>query len=197
MAKMNAKKTTGRGPKAGSRRSHRKRAPAKKAAVRKPASVKAAGGKAAPGRAAPKRRAARGADVKPRLVVIACNWHPLESIENAAREGFTYGPDILVLPVRCTGAVTVANILRLFAKELEGVLILGCVEGDCHYFNGSERCGEIVNDTREILEWSGVAPERLGFTLISGSEGKNFMDALGAYEKDLKRARPGRKKRVA
>lgn len=161
---------------------------------------------ARPGRARPKKKAAgkaraargaAGAGVKPRLAIIACSWHPLESIENAAREGFTYGPDILVLPVRCTGAVTIANILRLFAKELEGVLVLGCVEGDCHYFNGSERCGEIVKDTREILEWSGIAPERLGFTLISGSEGKNFMDALDAYEKDLKKTRPRRRKRVA
>ena len=137
------------------------------------------------------------ASIKPRLAVIACSWHPLESIENAARDGYTYSPDILVLPVRCTGAVTVANILRLFAKELEGVLILGCVEGDCHYFNGSERCGEIVNETREILEWSGIAPERLGFTMISGSEGKNFIQALKAYEKDLTGAGRKRRKRVA
>jgi F420-non-reducing hydrogenase iron-sulfur subunit len=144
-------------------------------------------------RARPKPKAGAG----PRIAIIACSWHPLESIENAARDGFTYGPDILVLPVRCTGAVTVANILRLFAKELEGVLILGCNEGDCHYFNGSERCGEIVNETREILEWSGIAPERLGFTLISGSEGKMFVNSLDGYLRDLKRAKPRGKKRVA
>ena len=152
---------------------------------------------AAAKKAAPRKRAARKASVKPRLAIIACSWHPLESIENAAREGFTYGPAILVLPVRCTGAVTIANMLRLFAKELEGDLVLGCVEGDCHYFNGSERCGEIVAETREILEWSGIAPERLGFTLVSGSEGKNFMNALGDFEKQLKKIKPKRRKRVA
>ena len=156
-----------------------------------------AAGRTRADRTAPMKHAGGRRGIVPRLAVIACTWHPLESIENAARDGFTYGPDILVLPVRCTGAVTVANILRLFAKGLEGVLILGCVEGDCHYFNGSERCGEIVNETREILEWSGIAPERLGFTLISGSEGKNFMDALNAYEKALKGAKPKRRKRVA
>jgi F420-non-reducing hydrogenase iron-sulfur subunit len=148
-------------------------------------------------KAAARKRSTAAARTKPRLAIIACSWHPLECIENAARDGFTYGPDILVLPVRCTGAVTVANILRLFAKELEGVLILGCVEGDCHYFNGSERCGEIVKDTREILEWGGIAPERLGFALISGSEGSSFIEALNAYEKNLKKARPRRGKRVA
>lgn len=153
------------------------------------------------GRPAPRKSRAGTPRVRiaarPRLAVIACSWHPLESIENATRDGFTYGPDTLVLPVRCTGAITVANILRLFAKELEGVLILGCNEGDCHYFNGSERCGEIVSETREILEWGGIAPERLGFKLISGSEGRNFVNALEAYLLEVKKAGPKRRKRVA
>ena len=180
-----------------------KKTTARKSVARKPAAGKArtarraARGKATERKPAGRRRRAGGADVRPRLAVIAFSWHPLESIENAARDGYTYGPDVLVLPVRCTGAVTIANILRLFAKDLEGVLILGCVEGDCHYFNGSERCGEIVAETREILGWSGIAPERLGFTLVSGSEGKNFVDALEAYEKGLKKAKPGGKRRVA
>ena len=129
--------------------------------------------------------------------MLACKWHPLESMENAVTDGFTYDPGIVVLPVRCTGGITMASILKLFAKELEGVLILGCSEGDCHYFNGSQRCGEIVRDAREILEWSGIAPERLGFVLMSGSEGSNFVDALETYKKDLKGAGSRRKKRVA
>jgi len=139
----------------------------------------------------------RAKAVKTKIVVLACRWHPLESMENAVIDGFTYDPGIVVLPVRCAGGITMASILKLFAKELEGVLIMGCSEGDCHYFNGSQRCGEIVRDAREILEWSGIAPERLGFVLMSGSEGSNFVDALEAYKKDLKGAGSRRKKRVA
>lgn len=128
---------------------------------------------------------------------MACKWHPLESMENAVADGYALESGIVVLPVRCTGGITMASILKLFAKELEGVLILGCSEGDCHYFNGSERCREIVNEAREILGWSGITPGRLGFALMSGSEGKNFVDAIDAFVKDLKRARPRRGRRVA
>jgi F420-non-reducing hydrogenase iron-sulfur subunit len=140
---------------------------------------------------------ARGGAESTRVVVLACKWHPLESMENAVADGYALGAGAVVLPVRCTGGITVASILKLFAKELDGVLILGCGEGDCHYFNGSERCREIVDETREILEWSGISPSRLGFTLMSGSEGKHFVDALNAYEKDLGAVRPARRKRVA
>lgn len=148
---------------------------------------------ARPGRA----RKARGGAARTRVVVLACKWHPLESMENAVADGFALGAGTVVLPVRCTGGITIASILKLFAKELDGVLILGCTEGDCHYFNGSERCREIVDDTREILGWSGISPSRLGFALMSGSEGEHFVEALKAYEKDLSEVRPGRRASVA
>ena len=60
MARAKAKKKTGAKPKAGARKSVRKRTRVRKAAPKK-------------------------AGVKPRLAIIACSWHPLESIENAAR----------------------------------------------------------------------------------------------------------------
>jgi len=179
-----------------------KRSSKKKSASRKKGSTAGAGKVRGKGKARGKSPA-RGARksgakaVKTKIVVLACKWHPLESMENAVTDGLTYDPGIVVLPVRCTGGITMASILKLFARELEGVLILGCSEGDCHYFNGSERCGEIVREAREILEWSGIAPERLGFALMSGSEGINFVNALEAYKKDLKGAGSRRKKRVA
>ncbi|MGD9401907.1 MAG: hydrogenase iron-sulfur subunit [bacterium] len=147
-------------------------------------------------------RMARGRSGKTDVVALACKWHPVESMENAVADGFTLPAGVVVLPVRCTGGITVASILKLFAKGLEGVLIMGCNEGDCHYYNGSERCREIIKDTREILGWSGIAPERLGFALMSGSQGKNFEEVLGDYLKELKKAKAGRagsgrRKRVA
>lgn len=173
--------------------SKKKSSSRKKGASRKKGSTARAG--KVPGKGKARARAdAKAAETK--IVVLACKWHPLESMENAVTDGFTYDPGIVVLPVRCTGGITMASILKLFARELEGVLILGCGEGDCHYFNGSERCGEIVRDAREILEWSGIAPERLGFALMSGSEGSKFVDALEAYKKDLKGAGSRRKRRV-
>lgn len=186
------------------KRSSRKKSASrrKKTARARPGGAgKAPGGGAKPrsGAAKPRGRAAKpqSAAARTRVVVLACKWHPLESMENAVADGFALSAGTVVLSVRCTGGITTASILKLFAKELDGVLILGCTEGDCHYFNGSERCREIVSATREILEWSGISPLRLGFALMSGSEGKHFVDALKAYEKELKRVQPKRRKRVA
>ena len=123
------------------------------------------------------------------MAVIACKWHPLTAMENAAKDGFSYDPGITIVPIKCTGAVTVASLLKLFAKGLDGVLVLGCAEGDCHYYNGGDRCEAIVEETREILEMSGIPGSRLGFHRIANSTSSEFEGALKSY---LKQFKPGK-----
>jgi coenzyme F420-reducing hydrogenase delta subunit len=76
---------------------------------------------------------------------------------------------------------------------MDGVLVLGCAEGDCHYYNGGERCKAIVEEAREILDLSGIAAERLGFFQVANSSSKEFEVALKGFLKQMKRAAGGRK----
>jgi coenzyme F420-reducing hydrogenase delta subunit len=127
---------------------------------------------------------------------VACKWHPLTAMENAAKDGLSYSPAVDVLPIKCSGAATVASLLKLFAKGLEGVLVLGCADSDCHYFNGAERCDEIIAETREILELSGIAGARLGFYKVADTSSKEFIKALKGFLAQLKTAKT-REGRVA
>jgi F420-non-reducing hydrogenase iron-sulfur subunit len=128
------------------------------------------------------------------VAIVACSWHPLTAMENAAKDGLVYAPDITIVPAKCTGVVTVAFLLRLFAKGVEGVLVLGCADGDCHYYNGGERCKAIVEETREILEISGIPKERLGFYQVADSTSEEFDKVLAAYLKQFQHLKGGRKK---
>jgi coenzyme F420-reducing hydrogenase delta subunit len=112
---------------------------------------------------------------------MACKWHPLTAMENAARDGFEYDGNAVVMPVKCTGLVKVSHLLKLFAKGMAGVLVLGCREDDCRYYNGSKRCGEIVGETQEILDLAGIARESLQFHLISESQGDEFKRVLTRF----------------
>jgi coenzyme F420-reducing hydrogenase delta subunit len=106
-------------------------------------------------------------------------------MENAARDGFSLDQGMTVMPIKCTGLIKVSYLLKLFANGIEGVLILGCREGDCHYYNGSERCGKIVDETREILSLAGIPAKRLGFDLIADSQGKEFKRVVLAFGKQF------------
>jgi len=117
--------------------------------------------------------------------VVACSWHPMTALENATLGGFSLETGTTVMPVKCTGLVKVSFLLKLFAKGIEGVLILGCHGGDCHYYNGSERCAKIVEETREILSLAGIPARRLGFDLIADSRGKEFARVVSAFGKQF------------
>jgi coenzyme F420-reducing hydrogenase delta subunit len=135
-------------------------------------------------------------EIKPRIAVVPCTWHPMTAMENAARDGLKHGANATVIPVKCTGLVKVSFLLRLFARGLDGVLVLGCKDGDCHYYNGSKRCGDIVRETREVLELAGIPGKRLRFELISETQGKEYMRVLTDFIKQFKAAGK-RRKRVA
>ena len=116
----------------------------------------------------------------------------MTALENATRDGLSLDPGMSVMPVKCTGLVKVSFLLKLFAGGIEGVLILGCHEGDCHYYNGSERCAKIVEETREILSLAGIPAGRLAFGLIADSAGKEFARAVTDFGKQFAE-RPSRK----
>jgi coenzyme F420-reducing hydrogenase delta subunit len=116
-------------------------------------------------------------------------------MENAAKDGFTYGAEAAVVPVKCTGLVKVSSLLKLFAKGMRGVLVLGCDEGDCRYYNGSKRCAEIVEETREILDLAGISRDRLQFHMIAESQGKEFKHVFKSFLRQVGRVVTGGAKR--
>jgi coenzyme F420-reducing hydrogenase delta subunit len=109
-------------------------------------------------------------------------------MENAAKDGYSYDADAIVMPVKCTGLVKVSYLLKLFARGMQGVLVLGCRDDDCRYYNGSERCGKIVEETREILDLAGIPSDRLQFHSISDSQGKEFRSLLKSFLRQFKKA---------
>ena len=109
----------------------------------------------------------------------------MTAMENAVKDGLTYDADAVVLPVKCTGLIKVSYLLKLFAKGMRGVLVLGCDEGDCRYYNGSARCAEIVDETREILDLAGVKPDRLQFHTIAESGGSEAKRVLKGFLKQF------------
>lgn len=127
--------------------------------------------------------AARPAD--PKIVVFACAWYPLTSADNAGEDGCQYGPSTTIVPVECGGCVTDAAILRAFARGAVGVLVAVCGTGDCHYANGNESCEEVVRETRELMQLSGIAPERLRIDLSSEVDGSRFAGLVTDFASEL------------
>ena len=67
-----------------------------------------------------------------------------------------YPSNIQIILVPCTGKVDVLYMLRAFEKGADGVYVVGCMEGDCHYNSGNFRARKRVEQAQHILDAIGV-----------------------------------------
>lgn len=85
-----------------------------------------------------------------------------------------YPANIRIIRVPCTGKVDLIHLLRAFEKGADGVYVVGCLEGECHYTSGNFRARKRVEQAAKILEAVGVGGERVQMYNLSSSEGPRF-----------------------
>jgi coenzyme F420-reducing hydrogenase delta subunit len=85
-----------------------------------------------------------------------------------------YPTNIRIVRVPCTGKVDVLHILRSIEKGADGVYVVGCLEGDCHYNSGNLRARKRVEQAQKILDTIGIGGERVQMYNLSSAEGPRF-----------------------
>ena len=65
-------------------------------------------------------------------------------------------------------------ILKAFEKGADGVMVVGCLEGDCHYLSGNLRARARVGRVADLLEQIGIGRDRVGMFNLSAGEGTKF-----------------------
>ena len=78
------------------------------------------------------------------------------------------------VPIICSGKIDAIHILDAFKQGADGVLILGCPEGDCHYQDGNYEARKRAYLVQKILGAYGIEPERLRIELAVDPEGKTI-----------------------
>jgi len=87
--------------------------------------------------------------------------------------GYPDSTSIVMLP--CSGRVEELTLLRAFEKGADGVMVVGCLEGDCHYLTGNLRARARVKRVAGILDKVGVGAERVEMFNLSAGEGTKFV----------------------
>jgi len=85
-----------------------------------------------------------------------------------------YPANIKIIRVPCTGKVDVMYLLRSIQKGADGVYVVGCLEGTCHYKEGNYRARERVDYVRSLLEEIGLEADRVRMYNLSSGEGPTF-----------------------
>jgi coenzyme F420-reducing hydrogenase delta subunit len=83
--------------------------------------------------------------------------------------------------------------LNAFKKGADGVLILGCRGGDCHYQDGNYEAKKRVHLLHKILEAYGIEKERLKIELSVDPEGSKIPELVKEMSERLKKLGPMKK----
>ncbi len=101
-----------------------------------------------------------------------------------------YPSNIRVVRVPCTGKVDVLYILRSFEKGADGVYLVGCLEGGCHYDSGNLKARKRVEQAQKILDTIGIGGERVQMYNLSSSDGPLFAKYAQEIDERIRKLGP-------
>ena len=81
-------------------------------------------------------------------------------------------------------------MLKALEEGADGVMVAGCLEGDCHYQSGNLRAKKRVIYVKEILEKIGMEPDRVAMYNLSAGEGPRFAEISREMTEKVKELGP-------
>jgi len=130
------------------------------------------------------------AEFEPRIVAFMCNWCTYAGADNAGVARLESPANVLPIRVMCSGRVSPEMVMRVFRAGADGVLVMGCHLGDCHYASGNHRTAKRVPLLKNLLSYVGINPERLELQWVSGSEGPRFVEVTKAFTEKIRQLGP-------
>jgi len=112
------------------------------------------------------------------IITMCCNWCAYGGADLAGVSRIQYPPNIRVVRVMCSGMVHPNLVIEALTKGADGVLILGCHPGDCHYQEGNLKAEKRAEAIRLMLADFGLEEERFRLEWVSASEGPRFAQVV-------------------
>jgi F420-non-reducing hydrogenase iron-sulfur subunit len=114
---------------------------------------------------------------EPTIAVFLCNWYYHAEVNGLA----SAPPNVLPIRVLCSGLVSPEMILRTFRIGVDGVLVLGCSAGDCHYISSGYHAATRAPLVRDLVDYVSIHPGRLRLDRVSLEEPFRFVQVTQEF----------------
>lgn len=129
-------------------------------------------------------------DFEPKIVAFLCNWCSYRGADLAGTSRIKCAANVRAIRVMCSGRVEPAFILRAFELGADGVLVLGCHPGDCHYAEGNYKALRRMELLKRTLEQLGIEEDRFRLDWVSASEGDKFSRVVNEITEKVRQLGP-------
>jgi F420-non-reducing hydrogenase iron-sulfur subunit len=117
----------------------------------------------------------------PKILVFCCNWCAYAGADLAGVSRRKISPHFRVIRTLCSARVDPEFVLHAFKKGADGVLVLGCHPGDCHYIGGNYRTRRRMALLKTILQQFGLNKDRFRLEWVSAAEGEKFARVVNEF----------------
>ncbi len=127
---------------------------------------------------------------EPRIVAFCCNWCSYAGADLAGVSRVQMPPNFRIIRIMCSGRVDPAICAQLLREGMDGVLVLGCHPGDCHYLEGNYFAEIKMQWAKHLMSKTGMGDGRLMLDWVSASEGQRFGEIVTGFQKSVKALGP-------
>jgi len=133
---------------------------------------------------------------EPKILAFACNWCAYAAADLAGTARAQYSAGLRVIRVMCSGMVNPNLVIEALERGADGVLLMGCHPGECHYQNGNQKAQARSSVIEEVLMLTGIEPERFRLVWCSSAEAERFAAIVRETDETLKVMGPRRRSRI-
>jgi F420-non-reducing hydrogenase iron-sulfur subunit len=127
---------------------------------------------------------------EPKIVGFLCNWCSYTGADLAGVSRIKSVPNVRIIRTMCSGRVDPAFILKAFQRGADGVVVMGCHFGDCHYQEGNYKSMRRVRFLSRLIARFGIDPRRLRLEWVSASEGDRFAEVVNTFTEEVRSLGP-------
>jgi len=115
---------------------------------------------------------------EPKIIAFCCNWCSYAAADLAGTARMQYPHNVRIIRVMCSGMVHPELVLDALSGGADGVMVLGCHLGECHYVDGNHKALARSDMITELLEDFGYEKERYSISWLSSSEPDRLVKAF-------------------
>ena len=126
---------------------------------------------------------------EPKILGFLCNWCSYAGADLAGVSRVQYPPNIRVIRVMCSGRVDPKFILKALQIGIDGVIVMGCHPGDCHYLEGNYEAEKKFEMVEKFLKFVDL-DKRIRLEWVSASEGVRFGEVVKDFTENIRKLGP-------
>ncbi len=131
-----------------------------------------------------------------RLLAFCCQYCAYAAADLAGALRLQYPPDVRIVLLPCSGRLDLLTALLALEEGADGVMVVGCMPGDCHFLEGNLNARRRVEALQKLLQAIGLEADRVRMFNLSSAMAAEFAEAVRTMREQIAKLGPNPLRKV-